>query len=202
MKNELLDYESDHVIISMLRTLNKVKQKNYPKLEKGIKDTISSYYSENTKILTRKFYLDVLSGDSDRQTILIGHLYLELFLNELINSRIGKLEQFEKHNILTSFYKKVRFLEIYGILDSLEVNTILTINGIRNKFAHKLFYDNIDINIFSFNIIRDNTDGLKRPKSKKGINNFNRLCIKLIFWWIGLRMTEKHKEVLFLDVKK
>jgi uncharacterized protein YutE (UPF0331/DUF86 family) len=71
----------------------------------------------------------------ERSKTIVLHLYVEYWLNKLIQRKMGiKREQIER----LSFYKKAKTLRDSGVLDDETYQNTDVINGLRNIYAHEL----------------------------------------------------------------
>jgi hypothetical protein len=70
--------------------------------------------------------------------VLRGHLYIEYLLNEIINRSVQNPKELESRRM--SFFKKVRLLHALGKIDKPITDLLLSLNSVRNSFAHELYF--------------------------------------------------------------
>lgn len=71
--------------------------------------------------------------------LLRGHLYLEWMLAEILRRKMSNPESLAALNM--GFYKLVKLHEAMGLLDQAEVELLLALNRLRNRYAHRLGFD-------------------------------------------------------------
>ncbi|MBE0337115.1 hypothetical protein E0698_11660 [Paenibacillus sp. 23TSA30-6] len=84
-----------------------------------------------------KFTTDT-SSESDLQTILRAHLYIEYELEQILLKNLLHPELLRDK---LRFIDKVRFVFSMGLVPRENMDAILKINNLRNTFAHKLEYN-------------------------------------------------------------
>lgn len=68
--------------------------------------------------------------------ILRGHIAIEFFLNDIIEKYLPKGKELLSERF--NFYKKLKIIESFNIVQPEALDFITTLNEIRNKCAHKL----------------------------------------------------------------
>lgn len=174
------------------------KPKEIIKFEQGQDNTVN-LLPKKTKILGRAFLKEIFSTKDNRLLILVGHLYLENFLIEIIKHKFKNYEELEKSKIIDGFYKKVKLLESQGYLTEDIVNDLLMINGIRNKFVHNLNYQINRIDVFKFYHLKIYKNYLN-IKNKEALKSFNRLIIKQVFFWSLIKLTQRYRFIHLMNV--
>lgn len=71
--------------------------------------------------------------------LLRGHLYLEWMLAEILRRKMSSPGSLAALSM--GFYKLVKLLEAMGLLDQAEVELLLALNRLRNKYAHRPGFD-------------------------------------------------------------
>jgi len=71
--------------------------------------------------------------------LLRGHLYLEWMLAEILRRTMPSPESLGALNM--GVYKLVKLHEAMGLLDQAEVDLLLALNRLRNKYAHRLGFN-------------------------------------------------------------
>ncbi|MEC0174355.1 hypothetical protein P4H83_05680 [Paenibacillus favisporus] len=132
-----------------------------------------------------KFMMDT-SSESNLQTILRAHLYIEFELEKLL------LKTLTHPDILRGklrFIDKVRFVFALGLLPKEEMDAIVKINNLRNAFAHKLEYDfsedHLDKLIDSFSA-KQHTEYVSYLGGESVTDIGGRLKMALFTIWISL----------------
>ena len=99
---------------------------------------LKQFLPQKTKVMSRAFLKDIIDTKETRLLILIAHLYLENFLDEIIKNRVKR-----PNNILNFRYlsAKLNIIYSFGILDEQLYKEILFFNTLRNKYSHDLTFD-------------------------------------------------------------
>lgn len=93
----------------------KVKQERFIDAENAFELIFSKMYPKKTKILFIAFRKDTFIHKDCRLLMIIGHLYLEIFINKIIEKHFKNIESLEKHGLINTFYKKVKLLETSSV---------------------------------------------------------------------------------------
>lgn len=193
-----MNHEIDDMFYYIVESVKKTKPKEIIEFEKR-ENIVLNFLPKKTKVFGRAFLKEVFSIDNDRLLILIGHLYLENILIEIIKKKFKNIDKLEESGIINSFYKKVRLLESQNYLGEDIVNDLLFINEIRNKFVHNLKYHINQIDMFKFYHMK-RFKGYIEMKNKKALIAFNRLVIKQTFMYLLFKFTKKYRFIHLMDV--
>lgn len=159
---------------------------------------LKQFLPQKTKVMSRAFLKDIIDTKETRLLILIAHLYLENFLDEIIKNRVKR-----PNNILNFRYlsAKLNIIYSFGILDEQLYKEILFFNTLRNKYSHDLTFDILDANFNDSPILKE-LYKLKKCRNKKMTRNFYDFLLR--FHLIGLLyvMETNFRELMLLDIKK
>ncbi len=183
-------------IDSLLNNLTLCKKSDYIKLEKTIMNLADEFFPKNSKSLGQNLSKKALTASNDLDLILVGHLYIERLLNDLLDHVLKGFKSLEK-TIFSSFYKKAIYVKYEKLVSVKSVDDILVFNQLRNKFAHNLNYDLADFDVFKFSYAKPYADKIK-PKRKNDKRVCNRLIIRASLLYFLFNLT-KENEVLFLS---
>ena len=198
-KQKMTTLDSDKFLNITLKELSKLKQKEYANVNITIKKTVGKSFPKNSTILGRNFLKEVTIEDNPRLLVIKGHLFLELYINEILNRNVKNFDKLEKYGILNTFFKKIRYLESQEILDNLETSHLLTLNSLRNKFAHDVYQSLDRFDIHDFEYIKMNFSSSFKTKIKKNKIELNRIILKNLFLWFVFRLTKKFRFLHLLD---
>ncbi|OKL40790.1 hypothetical protein A3841_13145 [Pontibacter flavimaris] len=168
-------------------------------LETSLTNFIDSFFPRSSVKLGTNFIKKVTTSTDNITFILLGHLYIERLLNEIL------LKEFDIHDIkkgnksLNTFYKKVVFLKKTKTIDEELINDILLINSLRNAFAHELNYKLSNFNIWKLSALKNVERNDFEPNSKAAKDIFTRLIIKVYFFKILRDLTEKFRFLSLLN---
>jgi DNA-binding MltR family transcriptional regulator len=100
------------------------------------------------EILTRKA-LDELQASSDRAIAIVGAVLIDNGLRALLSTRLRTdqavdNELFQPTGPLGALGPKARLAYMLSLIDKAGYDDIILVEGIRNKFAHRLECDNFD----------------------------------------------------------
>ena len=160
----------------------------------NIFEIINSYSPKTTKILHTSYFKEVCSCEDVRLLTLVSHLYIENFLNEIINRRIPN-----PNKILDYRFKQK--LDIIHSLNHLSLDLyddINFLNKLRNSFAHDLKFN---ISKFDF----EKSLSLKKyyklnPYKKKSYQNLFLVTLyKLFLFELGFKLGKNFKELYLLN---
>lgn len=104
--------------------------------------------NEEAEGIFRSMLADFKGIKDTRGLILVLHLYVEWWLNELIKKYFKNSDVILDENPLNnlkSFYNKLMLLNSIGILEGDVFEDIKTVNRIRNIFAHNLDLSHPDV---------------------------------------------------------
>ncbi len=125
------------IIDPLETTMNALKDisiKEYSTLETNLL-TIAGLLPKKSKSLSMNFLKKIFSTNDNIILILLGHLYIERLLNEII-IKVDSLAQSRGNDKLNTFYKKIIFLKKEKIIEDNIADDIIIMNVLRNCFAH------------------------------------------------------------------
>lgn len=190
----------DSIFNSMFRIYEKFKLKDFKDLcEKQIEFS-ERVLPKRTKVLGTQFIKDFRLERDERLLIIKSHLYLELFINEILNNEVKNFQQLEKLGIINTFYKKVKYLESQELIEAKESNTLLVINSIRNKFAHNIYYSLKQFDLLDFDFIKQEHSYLGTLRVGTYKHNVNKQIIKDILLWLIVRLNKRYRYLHLIDV--
>ncbi len=190
--------EVKHVLTISMEDLRLRKPKDYEAFEKILISIVGISSPNKTISLGKNLTKKIFEYDNELNIVLVGHLYLEKYLNDILGKNLKGFETLEKKGILNSFYKKVTYLQAEKITPSDLLDNIITYNKLRNKFAHKLNYDIIEFDIFEFGYLKRYQSEFK-VKRKKEKRILYRIFIRLITYHIMVMLTRSHNYLFLLD---
>ena len=182
----------------LVESVKQLKPKDIVNFQ-NTEEWVSYFLPKTTKVFGRAFLKEIFDSENDRLLVLMGHLYLENILVEIIKHKFKNIDKLEKSGITNSFYKKVKLLESQNYLSEDIVTDIIFINEIRNKFVHNLKYTLDEIDIFRFFHMTRFRDYLE-IKNKKARMAFNKLLIKLTFMYLLFKLSKKHRFIHLMNV--
>lgn len=149
--SELVKKELEEILGYMISALrSQVSEDELVKfIERSRKIEYDFYVSHAVKDrLGARFLLNIYQKQDILPMVLTAHLILEAFINKIIKYNFPHAETVLKSKGgRFGFAQKVHILRAGGHIDKDLYNVILTINGLRNKYAHNLFYDIADYNL-------------------------------------------------------
>ena len=163
----------------------------------NFKIMLNQFLPKRTKILSRAFLKDIIEVEDHRLLILLSHLYFENFIDEIIRNRLeGSSKIFD-----FTFSIKLEILHASKILDEWYYNEFKFINNLRNKFAHNLSFDILDIN-FEKSPTLKRVKAMKKYRSKSAKIKLYDFTLRLYLILLIFVFSEEFKELYLLDVKK
>lgn len=94
--------------------------------------------------------LNSIQGEP-RASVLIIHLYLEYYLNMIIERKIPKPKRILSN---ATFYNKLKLVEALDVLDDTLIYDLYKINEIRNKLAHNIEIESLSLQDEILNLIK------------------------------------------------
>ncbi|MEY8847313.1 hypothetical protein AB9K26_00735 [Psychroserpens sp. XS_ASV72] len=187
-----------HVLNIAIEDLGLKKQKDYAEFEKLLISIIDSISPKKSISLGSNLTKKIFEYDNELNIVLVGHLYLEKYLNEILDKNLKSFETLEKRGILNSFYKKVTYLKAEKITPNELLDNITVYNKMRNKFAHHLNYDISEFNVFEFSYLKkyESDFNVKRKKEKRILH---RILVRLITYHIMVMLTRNHSYLHLLN---
>ena len=182
------------VIKAAIERLNYLKENNYIQFEKETDILIQQLMPKRSKRLSRNLKKKIFTQEHSILIILLGHLYIERLVNEILNKELINYSSINS-NILNTFYKKITYIKSQNILGDTLCEDLILLNKLRNKFAHNLNYDISSFDIYGFSITEENK--VKEIRQGKNKTVAFRVLIKLIIMSIEYELC-KQKEYLFL----
>lgn len=129
--------------------------------------------------------LNSISGEP-RASVLIIHLYVEYFVNEILKKKLPKPKKIiDKY----TFAKKVDIIESLKILTSELINDIRQTNKIRNLFAHNIETDSID---FQNELLKE----VKKLSSYDRLNDKSKMTPYDIFNIVSIQIHHKIRDAV------
>ena len=168
------------------RDLGKITPSNYPKL---LQRPYYPYYPfpKKSKILSTNLLKDVNYTDEPRQLVMIGHLYFNYILQQMLNKESHNLSAWQQE----SFHAKADFLHRNGKLDEKTFASLVEINQLRNIFAHQLFYDLSCWSPANMPVVQE--FNLNVPKRKSLLRAFNIVLLRLCFFSLIVELEIQHR---------
>ena len=170
-----------HTLFKALSTM-KVRELD----AKNFSASLSSIYSEDSKVLYRIITRDILKQEGILLTVITGHLYKDYVLS-LILEREGintKKQHFQ------SFNNKLNRINELGYLDSDEYIFLSEVNKLRNKLAHDVFFDLNKWNVELLPQIKKYD--MKVPKQKFKRLDFIEILLKIGFMDIYSELSDRN----------
>jgi len=181
----------------ILPSLQKVKKADSSTLETNLEKLINSFYPKNSITLFTNFYKKIFTTTDNITLILLGHLYIERLLNEILHKSCSiQANELKK---LNTFYKKVIFLNAESKLDNDFVKDILLINNLRNCLAHELNYKLSDFDVWEFSALKSYKRDNFEPKNNAAKEVFIRLILKIYFYKVYQGLAEKFRFLILLN---
>ncbi len=166
------------IIFDACKATNK---REYPNIEKTLL-TVIEFLPKKSKNLSTNFFRKIFSTSENITLILLGHLYIERLLNEIITIKYSILNTDDKNIKFNSFYKKIAFLKKEGVLEVNVADDIITINELRNCFAHELNYQLSSFDLWKLSELKKYRREVFEPKNRKLKEIFTRLILKIYFF--------------------
>lgn len=185
-------------ITIVIEDLKSKKQKEFGIHEKTVKSLIAAIQPKQSKISGTNLVKRIYGYDDELNIVLVGHLYLERYLNEILNVNIANFEELVKKGKYNSFHKKATYIITKNISEKQLINDILIFNRLRNKFAHKLNYNIIDFDIFQFSFLNKySTEFAIKNKNTK--RELNRILLRHSIYHLFRSLTKAHRFLHLID---
>ncbi len=171
------------IIDPLETTMNALKDisiKEYSTLETNLL-TIAGLLPKKSKSLSMNFLKKIFSTNDNIILILLGHLYIERLLNEII-IKVDSLAQSRGNDKLNTFYKKIIFLKKEKIIEDNIADDIIIMNVLRNCFAHELNYQLLNFDPWILSKLKKYQREDVEPKNKKNKEVFIRIILKMYFF--------------------
>lgn len=195
-----MDKNSESFLESTLQLLCKSKITEYEKIEDSVIGFSYLVLPKSTKSLSLNFIKRTYQIKDELSLILIGHLYIERFLDEILNNKLENYIILEKAGVLNSFYKKVMFLKSERFISDVIADDILIVNQIRNKYAHQLNYNLNEFDFYKFSFMKK-YKGKFKVKSKRNIRILYRVILRLLFFSLIDSLSNRYKFLFLLNDK-
>ncbi|TPE45586.1 hypothetical protein [Pontibacter mangrovi] len=189
----------ENLLHKVLLNLKQTKKEDFVTLETSLSDLIDSFSPRNSVKLGTNFIQKVITSTDNITFVLLGHLYIERLLNEILLKEFDIQDIKKANKSLNTFYKKVVFLKKAKTIDEELINDILLINSLRNAFAHELNYKLSNFNIWKLSALQNVERNDFEPNSKAAKDIFTRLIIKVYFFKILRDLTEKFRFLSLLN---
>lgn len=154
---------------SVLEILSNHKQKDsFVEVEDKIISYKESFFKKDPKSLNTVIVKKIFTEKDSLSLILKGHLYIEVLLNDIIetDTRCQHKTLKRMYELLDStFYNKIAFLREQDLLEDILYSDIDALNRYRNKFAHNFEFNICSLTIFDdFSLFKEIQVKQKRKK--------------------------------------
>jgi hypothetical protein len=120
--------------VPLFEGLKAIGSRQLPALLEG---PFTTFLPKNSKALGTNFIKDVYSIAEPRILVITGHLYLDYVLNRIVAKELAST----KRSSRASFHENLSALNAANKLDIDTFQALSAVNGLRNRFAHNLFFD-------------------------------------------------------------
>ncbi|HEY9827229.1 MAG TPA: hypothetical protein V6D19_17465 [Stenomitos sp.] len=175
---------------------NLLREIQFPNLI-ALQDTpLTSFLPRKSKGLTTNLLKDIFNVSEPMLVVIIGHLYFDYIFQRMLDREPHNLTKRQQE----SFYAKLEFLNMSGKFDSETYNCLLTINRLRNSFAHNVFYDITHWDPRTIPFVQKYS--LRIPKQKKFLRAFDVVLLKLSFLAIFDVLLQQNQWLYLEDIPK
>jgi hypothetical protein len=178
--------------------LKSCKQSEYLITEQKLIDLTKYALPIKSKTLSTNFIKKIFSTNDDLQFIIICHLYFERYINQILYIELKNSEVKTIKDLNDSFYKKVMLLNSQNIIEDKFKKDLLFINYIRNKFAHKLNFKLIEVDIWELTQLNSFKNYFS-VANKKHKSTLYRILLKLYFFELMIELNRTFEYLNLLD---
>lgn len=137
-------------------------------------------------------FLRIAKCEKDPMTLILkSHLMLEIYIDEIIKKKFVNGEKLLQNQERLGFLIKLDILQAKNLVKEDLYSDIKVINSLRNKYAHKYFYDFADFDMSQFYYCDGIYDRIP-VRSINGKRAVNLFMMRLVLESILARLEEKH----------
>ncbi len=179
-------------------TSKKINKREYPKLENMLLN-VTKLQPKKSKMLSTNFIKKMFLTNDNITLILLGHLYIERLLNEIITINFNYSTTNNKNSKINTFYKKIAYLKNKGVIAKNVADDIIIINELRNCFAHKLNYQLSNFDLWRLSELKKYSRECHVPKNKKLKEVYNRVILKIYFFNLIINLPKEFRYLYLLN---
>lgn len=194
----MLNKEKYDLIIKLLSS--HTQKDSFVKIEKNLISVQDSLFRKDPNMLDSIAIKKVFLEQDSLSLILKGHLYIEVLLNDILETDPGCEHKTLKkmYELLDStFFNKLAFLRTKGLLDGDLYKDIEAINRYRNKFAHNFEFNICDLTLFD-EISLFTEKRIKQKRKKLENEALFRFAIRFAFMYTFDRLYQRFNYLLSL----
>ncbi|QIK53903.1 hypothetical protein G7051_05935 [Dysgonomonas sp. HDW5B] len=192
----MLDKEEYNLMIKILSS--HTKNDSFVEIEKNVISIKDALFRKDPKMLDSIALKKVFLEQDSLSLILKGHLYIEVLLNDIIETdpECEHKTLRKMYELLDStFFNKLTFLGTKGLLDDDLYKDIDAINRYRNKFAHNFEFCICDLSLFD-DISLFTGKQIKQKRNKLENEALFRFAIRFAFMYTFDRLYQKFNYLL------